>query len=168
MSSSRSFDVGLDKDIFGSTPPGIEQEDQQDSVNPGMEKPASSEYFVENKVLGVPVCEDDQGLAFRESDDIEDKFEPVSSVHTLVFFSSPGKPVEPEGSQELYDKVLTAARNGKATILSDEHQYDQGLHGFVILLTYSIDEMALKKEFKGAFKKLKDIIAVEASNGSDK
>ena len=146
--------VELSEDIFGGLPGIVPEADLNGTVAADMEQPASAEYFIENKVMGVPVAEEDQQLALRESDNIQSLFEPVGSVHTLCFLLKPG-----ELSEDLaeYDQVQTAVRNGTASVISEDHTYDPAMKGYVIMLTYSLDSMALRKEFKGHFMKLKDL-----------
>lgn len=157
--TSGSRDVGLDEAIFGGLP-GIVPEAPEASVDSAKERPASSEYYIENKVMGVPVAPEDQQLAIRESDNIQELFEPVGDVRTICFLLTPDTNVAQSDVLRQYNEALTAARNGVATILKDEHTYDPALGGYVIMLTFSTDKMVLRKEFKGHFDKLDTLIGI--------
>ena len=154
---SASKNVDLDESIFGGLPGILPEESKEgDKVDPNHEQPASAEYFIDNKIMGVPVDPKDQQLAIRESDNVPDLFEQVGNVKTLCFLLKPG---EVSDSLQAYNEVLTLVRNGSAAILKEDHTYDPALQGYVIMLTYSCDTMKLKKEYEGHFVRVSDIIS---------
>ena len=125
--TSGSKDVELSSDIFGGLPGIMPEEKKGDSkVDPILEQPASAEYFVDNKIMGIPVDPKDQQLALRESDKVEDIFEQVGNVKTLCFVLKPG---EDSDLLKAYNEVLTAVRNGSATVLKEDHTYDPAMQG---------------------------------------
>lgn len=154
-------DVALDAAIFGGMPglPGVSSIEDTGAVNATAERPASQEYFTQNKVLGIPVDPEYTQLAIRESDNIEELFEPVGHVHTICFLCSPTK--QDDKNLQLYNEVLSAVDNGTASIVHEDRSYDSNLQGYVVMLTYSTAEMVLKPAYRGHFNKLSDITGAE-------